>query len=79
VKQTVFFYSQEYVMGSITIDEGKLKVLLKQALVEALEERAELIRDLLSEAVEDIALAKAIKEGEGSTIVGKVEVLKALE
>lgn len=66
-------------MGSITIDEGKLKVLLKQALVEALEERAELIRDLLSEAVEDIALAKAIKEGEGSTIVGKVEVLKALE
>ena len=30
-------------MGSITIDEGKLKVLLKQALVEALEERAELI------------------------------------
>ena len=66
-------------MGSITIDEGKLKVLLKQALVEALEERAELIRDLLSEAVEDIALAKAIKEGEGSTIVGKDEVLKALE
>ena len=66
-------------MGSITIDEGKLKVLLTQALVEALEERAELIRDLLSEAVEDIALAKAIKEGEGSTIVGKDEVLKALE
>ena len=66
-------------MGSITIDEGKLKVLLKQALVEVLEERAELIRDLLSEAVEDIALVKAIKEGEGSTIVGKVEVLKALE
>lgn len=66
-------------MGSITIDEGKLKVLLKQALVEALEEQAELIRDLLSEAVEDIALAKAIKEGEGSTIVGKDEVLKVLE
>lgn len=66
-------------MGSITIDEGKLKVLLKQALVEALEERAELIRDLLSEAVEDIALAKAIKEVEGSSVVGKDEVLKALE
>ncbi|MBC8467834.1 MAG: hypothetical protein H8D56_00060 [Planctomycetes bacterium] len=66
-------------MGSITIDEEKLKVLLKQALVEALEERAELIRDLLSEAVEDIALAKAIKEGEGSTIVSKDEVLEALE
>ena len=66
-------------MGSITIDEGKLKVLLKQALIEALEERAELIRDLLSEAVEDIALAKAIKEGEGSQSIGKDEVFQALE
>ena len=66
-------------MGSITIDEEKLKVLLKQALVEALEERAELIRDLLSEAVEDIALAKAIKEGEGSQSISKDEVFQALE
>ncbi len=66
-------------MGSITIDDGKLKVLLKQALIEALEERAELIRDLLSEAVEDIALAKAIKEGEGSQSISKDEVFQALE
>ena len=66
-------------MGSITIDEGKLKVLLKQALIEALEERAELIRDLLSEAVEDIALANAIKEGEGSQSISKDEVFQALE
>ena len=66
-------------MGSITIDDGKLKVLLKQALIEALEERAELIRDLPSEAVEDIALAKAIKEGEGSPSISKDEVFEALE
>ncbi len=66
-------------MGSITIDDGKLKVLLKQALIEALEERAELIRDLLSEAVEDIALSKAIKEGEGSQSISKDEVFQALE
>jgi len=66
-------------MSSITIDDGKLKLLLKQALIEALEERAELIRDLLSEAVEDIALAKAIKEGEGSPSIRKDEVFEALE
>jgi len=66
-------------MSSITIDDGKLKVLLKQALIEALEERAELIRDLLSEAVEDIALAKAIKEGEESPSISKDEVFQALE
>ena len=66
-------------MGSITIDDGKLKGLLKQAVAEVLEERAELIRDLLAEVVEDVALVKAIQEAEGTATVGKDEVFQALE
>jgi hypothetical protein len=37
-------------MSSISLDEGKLKDLLKTAIVEVLEERKDLVRDLLEEA-----------------------------
>lgn len=50
-------------MSSITIDDQTLKVLLKEALVEVLQERPGLLRDVLAEAVEDIGLALAIKGG----------------
>ncbi len=66
-------------MTSITIDDGKLKGLLKQALVEVLEERAELLRDVLAEVVEDVAFAKAIKEGEGTETVSRNDAFQALE
>ena len=52
---------------------------LKSAIVEILEERKDLLRDLLEEAFEDIALARAIEEGEQSELIGRDEVLKTLE
>ena len=66
-------------MSSILIDEAKLKEALKSAIVEILEERKDLVRDLLEEALEDIALARAIEEGEQSELVTRDEVLNALE
>jgi hypothetical protein len=42
--------STEDDMSSISLDEGKLKDLLKTAIVEVLEERKDLVRDLLEEA-----------------------------
>ena len=66
-------------MSSITIDDQTLRVLLKEALIEVLEERPGLFRDILTEAVEDIGLARAIKEGESTAVVSKDAVLKALE
>lgn len=66
-------------MSSITIDDQTLRVLLKEALIEVLEERPGLFRDILTEAVEDIGLALAIKEGESTAVVSKDAVLKALE
>ena len=50
-------------MTTATLDEAKLKDLLKSAIVEVLEERKDLIRDLIEEAIEDIALVHATKEG----------------
>ena len=49
-----------------SIDNIKLKNLMKQALIEVLEEKKEVVHDLLVEAMEDIALIRAIQEGEDS-------------
>jgi hypothetical protein len=61
------------------IDEERIKKLFKEALVEVLEERKELLHELLAEVIEDIALARAIQEGEDTVPVSKQEVLKLLD
>jgi len=66
-------------MSSIVIDDQTLKGLLKEALIEVLQERPGLLRDILSDAVEDVGLARAIREGQDTTEVSKDAVLKALE
>ncbi len=66
-------------MDSISIDDDKLKGLVKQALLEVLQESRELLYDVVVEAVEDGALARAIKAAEDSPLVEKAEVIKALE
>jgi hypothetical protein len=66
-------------MASIMIDEAKLKEALKSALVEILEERKDLVREVLEEALEDIALARAIETGEQSELVNRDEVFNALD
>jgi hypothetical protein len=45
------------------VDEERLKELLKSALVEVLEERKDLVSDVIEEALEDVALIRAIEEG----------------
>jgi len=61
------------------INQAQLKELLKAAIVEVLEERRDLISDLIEEALEDLALARAIEEGESTDIVSRDEVFKLLE
>ncbi len=61
------------------IDERRIKQLLKEALVEVLEERKDLLYELLAEVMEDIALVHAIQEGENTEPVSKQEVVKLLE
>lgn len=66
-------------MSSITIDDQTLRTLLKEALIEVLQERPTLLGDVLAEVVEDIGLSAAIEEGQRTTLVSKDEVFKALE
>ena len=66
-------------MSRLSVDEGKLKDLLKTAILELLEERKDLVRDLLEEALEDIVLVRAIEAGEQTRTVSRDEVFKVLE
>jgi hypothetical protein len=59
-------------------DETRLKGLLKEALVEVLEQRREWFSTLIVEALEDIALVQAIKEGEATETVSRDEIFDLL-
>ena len=62
------------------VARGTLRNLVARAgLIEVLQERPGLLRDMLTEAVEDIGLARAIREGESTAEVSKDAVLEALE
>lgn len=59
-------------------DDARLKKLLKEAVIEVLEERRDLLREAFSEAIEDIGMARAIEEGSHSPIVSRDEVFRVL-
>jgi len=61
-----------------SLDDARLKALLKETLLELLEERREEFSDLLLEALEDLALSRAIREGEDTCFVDKREILKII-
>jgi len=66
-------------MTEISLDEGRIKELMKQAMLEVLKERRDLIYDVFAEVIEDLALANAIKEGESTESVTREQVFKTLE
>ncbi|NUM75349.1 hypothetical protein HUU40_13380 [candidate division KSB1 bacterium] len=66
-------------MEQIVFDESRLKDVLKTALIEVLEERRALFSELFTEALEDIALIHAIKEGETTKATSKEEIYRIIE
>lgn len=66
-------------MAVATIDEGKLKDLIKTALVEVLETRRDLMQEIVEEVIEDFALSRAIEEGMKTEKTSRDEVLAILE
>jgi hypothetical protein len=66
-------------MNLTSISEDKFKDLVKVAIIEVLEQRKDLVRDLFEEALEDIALAKAIEEGEQTKMVSRDHIIGILQ
>ncbi len=61
------------------IDEVRIKQWIKEALVEVVEERKDVLYELLTEVMEDVAMVHAIQEGETTRPVHKQEVLALLD
>jgi hypothetical protein len=66
-------------MAEVPLEDERLKALLKTALLEVLEERKDLLRDLIEETLDDIALARAIEAGQRTEEVSRSEVFSLLE
>lgn len=62
-----------------TIDDVQLKTVVKEAMWELVQEKREEFSDLFGEIIEDMALARAIREGESSDPVSRAEVMALLE
>lgn len=66
-------------MAMATIEEGKLKDLIKTALIEVLETRRDLMQEIVEEAIEDFGFSRAIEQGMTSDKVSRGEVFAILE
>ncbi|MCP2731019.1 hypothetical protein [Limnofasciculus baicalensis] len=66
-------------MAEITLDETKLKELLKAAIIEILQEQKEEFSELLLSSLEDIGMKNAIKLGENTEPVSRDEIFKILK
>jgi hypothetical protein len=62
-----------------SIDEAKLKELLKSAVLEVLDERREFVKEIVEEAIEEMALARAISAGLATETIPREEVFAVLE
>jgi hypothetical protein len=62
-----------------SVDEIKLKNLMKQAIMEAIEEKKGVVHDLLVEVMEDVAMIRAIQEGEDSGRADRDEIFGILK
>jgi hypothetical protein len=70
---------REQSMATTAIDEKKLRGIVKSALSDAFEENRELMQDIVQEALEDIAVARAIDEGLKTKSVSRKKVFSILE
>ena len=72
-------YSVTYFRVVKASEEQRLKNILKDAVVEVLEDRRDLLRDAIRESLEDVALVRAIQQGEKSRLLGRKQVFKQFE
>lgn len=59
-------------------DEDRLKTILREVLVEVLDQRRDWFTAVVAEAMEDAAVVRAIKEGEDTDLVSREEIFQLL-
>jgi hypothetical protein len=63
----------------LTINDKAIKELMRQTFIEMIRENREGFYELVLEALEEVGLANAIKEGRKNNFVSEDRILKILE
>jgi hypothetical protein len=63
----------------LTLDDAKTKELLTEVLVELMQQKRSVFYELILDALEEVGLANAILEGEGTEFVEEEEIRTLLE
>jgi len=63
-------------MSTSLWNESQIKELFKEALLEVLQERSDLLYDAFADVLEDWAMAAAIREGQTTTKVDRGEIMQ---
>ncbi|MEO1683181.1 MAG: hypothetical protein AAFS06_07955 [Cyanobacteria bacterium J06631_12] len=66
-------------MSSTSLSETQLKSLVKDAILDIFQERRDLFQELITEALKDIDLTKAIDEGKDSLSVDRETIFAILD
>lgn len=61
---------------TLNMDENETRTLFKQAITEMLHERNEALYAALAEVLEDIALLRAIEEGEETPEISRKDIYR---
>jgi hypothetical protein len=64
---------------SRSIQDAQLKKTIKEALIESLQENRDLFQEMITEALEDMALLRAMEEGRKTKLVPREKVLGFLK
>jgi dsDNA-binding SOS-regulon protein len=66
-------------MSEAILNSDRLKELLKSAIVELLRDNREEVSEFLTEIIEDIAMERAISEGETTELVSRESIFQLLD
>ena len=60
------------------LEERRMKILLKDAVIEVLQERRDLLSEAMKETLEDMAILRAIQIGEKSRLTSRNKIFQRL-
>jgi hypothetical protein len=66
-------------MSEITLNPEQFKEILKSAIVELIRDNREEVSEFLAEIIEDIAMERAIAEGETTELVSRDSIFQLLK
>ena len=65
-------------MDTMIISKSELKEVIKEALINVLSERRDLLEEAVAEAIMDMKLALAIEDGDNGEYVSEAEIMSKL-